>query len=289
MKSVILFAFIVLSQISYAGGPWPTGKGNGYFQPGFTTKNWSGRYEGTYANTIFRDLNRQVNETNLTFYGEYGLSNKLTLVLDAYYRFQSTGSEILSATENPFATTLPSGTLAGLGNPGAMIKYHFKLGSLAMATYGKLQFNASNSNSTIGLQTDYNATAATIGMYIGQGYEKSYWSFDVGFNARNSNYAESILGNFQYGYAIRPKTYLIFDVNYMISLENGTNEPGNFAQTATYIDNQGYVAYGAKIYSKLYENFSFNMALYSGFAVINQGNQPGGIFGGIAYELNQND
>jgi hypothetical protein len=98
-----------------------------------------------------------------------------------------------------------------------------------------------------------------------------------------------VVGNFQYGYKVRPKTYLIFDLNYMVSFENGTNDAGKYAQTATYIDNQGYVAYGAKIYSQFYKNLSFNLAFYSGFAVINQGNQPGGIFGGIAYELKKND
>ncbi|MGB0431726.1 MAG: hypothetical protein ACPGLV_14730, partial [Bacteroidia bacterium] len=286
-KALITVGLVMVSVFAFAGGPWATGKANGYFQPGFTTKNWNGRYQGTYANTIFRDLNRQVNETNITFYGEYGLSDKITIVADAYYRLQSTSGQTLNPTENPFATVLPSGQLNAFGNPGLMAKYHFSVGNLAAAAYGKISPNISRRDEVIGLQSDYNATAATFGFFIGQGFSKSYWSFDAGFCARANNYSESILGNFQYGYAIRPKTYLILDINYMVSFENGTYNAGNIEQTATYIDNQGYVAYGAKVYSQLYKNISFNLAFYSGFAVINQGNQPGGIFGGIAYELNQ--
>jgi hypothetical protein len=289
MKASFTFLLIGFSLTAFAGGPWATGKGNGYFQPGFTAKNWDGRYQGTYASTIFRDLNRRAYEYNLTFYGEYGISDKLTLVADAFYRFQGTEDEVLNAQENPFLEVLPSGTLSAPGNPGIQLKYHFKMGALASAAYVRFQPNFSSADAAIGLRTDYDANTYTTGIMLGQGFKRSYWSFDVGFAARSNNYAESVVGNFQYGYAIRPKTYLILDINYMVSLENGTNNGGNFEQTATYIDNQGFVAFGPKLFGQLYQNLSFNIAFYSGFAVINQGNQPGGIFGGIAYELNKND
>ncbi|MFY0672172.1 MAG: hypothetical protein JXQ87_02130 [Bacteroidia bacterium] len=289
MKSFFTIFCITISVALFAGGPWPAGKGNGYFQPGFTAKNWDGRYQGTYANTIFRDLNRKAYEYNITFYGEYGISDKITLIADAFYRFQGTEDEILNAQENPFSEILPSGNLSAPGNPAIQLKYHFKIGSIASAAYLRFQPNFSSADEVIGLRTDYDANAYTSGIMLGQGFEKSYWSFDAGIAVRSNNYAESVVGNFQYGYAIRPKTYLILDINYMVSLENGTNYGGSFEQTATYLDNQGFVAYGAKLYSQFHKNLSFNIAFYSGFAVINQGNQPGGIFGGIAYQLNKND
>lgn len=52
---------------------------------------------------------------------------------------------------------------------------------------------------------------------LGQGFQKSYWSYDAGLAIRSNNYADSIGGNLQYGFALRPKTYLILDINRVVS------------------------------------------------------------------------
>lgn len=282
-----LLLCIGLGSSAFAGGPWPIGKGNGFFQAGFTTKRWDGRYQGTYSNTVFRDLNRQVRESNFTFYGEYGLGEKLTLVGDITYRMQVTSDELLAASQEPFSTLLPAGSLNALSNPGLQLKYALPTQKFASALTARWQPNTSTRDAVIGLQSDYDAGTYSLGFALGNGSANTYWSMESAFMVRGNSYGEGIGGNFQWGYKVRPETYLILDVNYVVTLENGTHDDGNFAQTATFTDNQGYLAYGAKVYSKFYKNLSFNLALYSGFAVVNQGNQPSGIFGGIAYELSK--
>jgi len=284
--SAIVF-ILFSSSLSFAGGPWPIGTGNGFFQMGFSTKQWDGRYEGTYSSTILRDLNRNVRESNLIFYGEYGLSSKLTLVGDIAYRMQHTSETVLNAERAPFTEVLPAGSLNSTSNPGLQLKYALPTDKVALALMGRWQPNLSSRDASIGLQSDYDAATYSFGFALGSGSANSYWSLESAFIVRGNSYGEGIGGNFQWGYKLRSATYLILDVNYVVTLENGTYDDGNFAQTAAFTDNQGYLAYGAKVYSKFHKNFSFNLALYSGFAVVNQGNQPSGLFGGIAYELSK--
>lgn len=279
--------FLLISLQATAGGPWAIGKGNGYYQVGFTTKGWNGRYQGSYANTNLRDLHRRVTESSFGFFGEYGLGKRLTLGLDAYYRLQRTADETRDAEVNPFREVLPAGNLAGLGNPGILLKYQIPSDKWAFSVYGRWQPNVGARDAAIGLQTDVNAHTYTGGLMLGRGTKIGYWSGDIGIGVRSNDYGEQIQGNLQYGFKIKENFYAILDINYVVTMENGKHENGNFAQTATYIDNQGFVAYGPKVYAKVHKNVSFNVAAYSGFAVVNQGNQPRGIFGAIAYEINK--
>ena len=56
-----------------------------------------------------------------SFYGEYRISDKLTLFANAFCCFQGTTAEVQDAQENPFSEILPSGTLSAPGNPGAQL------------------------------------------------------------------------------------------------------------------------------------------------------------------------
>lgn len=283
----ITLGFLLITLSCFAGGPWATGKGNGYYQLGFTSKGWNGRYAGTYAATIPRDFHRRVTESSLGFFGEYGLTDQLTLGIDAYLRQQSTSEELRNPEQNPFDEVLYSGELMGLGNPGILLKYQIPKMPIALSFYGRWQPNVAARDASIGLQTDFDAHAYSAGVLFGNGYDKSYWSADIGFSARSNQYSEQIQGNIQYGFLVMKNVYAIVDVNYVVSMENGQHDDGNYAQTATFIDNQGFLAYGPKIYAKVHENFSFNVAAYSGLAVVNQGNQPRGIFAAIAYEIDK--
>ena len=286
MKYVLItVVFLSTTLASMAGGPWAVGKGNGYYQLGFTSKGWNGRYQGTYAATIPRDFHRRVTESSLSFFGEYGLTDQLTLGIDAYLRQQATSEELRMPVKNPFDGVLTAGELVGLGNPGILLKYQFPKTALAFSVYGRWQPNLASRNGQIGLQTDINANAYSAGLLLGKGYDKSYWSADLGFGVRSNGYGEQVQGNLQYGHSIFKDAYLILDINYVVSMENGMHDDGTYAQTATFVDNQGFVAYGPKFYAKFHENWSFNVAAYSGFAVVNQGNQPRGIFVAIAHEI----
>ena len=88
---------------------------------------------------------------------------------------------------------------------------------MAAAASTRFQPNFSSADAAIGLRTDYDANSYTTGIMLGQGFQKSYWSYDAGLAIRSNNYADSIGGNLQYGFALRPKTYLILDINRVVS------------------------------------------------------------------------
>jgi len=272
-----------------AGGPWTQKKGEGYFQAGFTTKRWDGSYQGTYADAQLFPVPRDVRESNWMLYGEYGITNRLSFIGDISYRNMQNADEINDVVGITFPTTLEAGSLNAFSNPTLSLKYGLNTSKMVSAVFIRFNPNISVRDAALGLQSDYDAATLGAGVAIGKGWQRSYLQTELALLARANEYGESINGNFQYGYAIRPKTYLIFDLNYQITLENGTYNDGVYALTATFIDNQGYVAYGAKVHSSLFGNFSGNIAAYSGFGIINQGNQPAGIFAGIAYELKKGE
>lgn len=286
MRRVSIMVFLTGFSISaMAGGPWLQKKGNGYFQVGGSSKSWDGRYQGGYSSTFYRDLNRDITEGYLAFYGEYGISEKLTLIADVPWRFQISSDDLNEVSDSIFSDTLSSGNLSALANPSIALKYPLKTEGLNISVQMKIWANLSSYDVLTGLRSDYDAFSYSPSIIFGKSGTKHYWSFDIGPVIRSNGYGESVTGNFQYGYSLWKKSYAILDINYLVAFENGTYNNESSAHTGTFLDNQGYVSYGLKVYQRVTKSLSFNVAAYSGFAVINQGTQPRGYFGGIAYEL----
>ncbi|MBI1185712.1 hypothetical protein GC194_15705 [bacterium] len=284
----ILLLLATVNQL-FAGGPWATGKGNAFFEAGFTTKSWTGRFAGDYQNSVTQQLNRKVSESNWLFYAEYGISQKLSAVFNGSYNLVATGVELLPDAGKDYSNLLASGRLAAPGNPALTLKYQLGNGSVAWSVYGTYQPNFSSGIIEKGLQTDFNGSAFTGGLWLGQGLEKWYWQLSSGFCARSNHYAESVVGNAQIGYQLWRNAWLIADANYVVSMQNGTHIKSCYEQTGLYLDNKGYVACGAKLFAQIKGNFYGTLACYTGFGVTNSGNQLGAGYGGIAYKISAHD
>ena len=283
LLSILLCSLFFLQ--AQAGGPWPTGAKKTYFQLGFSTKTWDGRYEGTYANTISYNLNHPVTEHNIGLYGEYGISDQLSLIAESSILHIST--DIKVNADGAFSQVLPYGEIIGLGSTRISAKYSLDGGKLNKAVLLKVRPNLTSFDEEKGLKTGYDNWSYTAAISLGQGKGKSYWQFDIGMELNTNNYADNIVGTAQYGYKISPAIHLIADVNYVISLENGTYDDGNYHHTALYLDNQGFVATGLKVYAQVAPTLFVNVGYYSGFGVINQGDQLGAIFAGIAFKAKE--
>lgn len=284
MKHLITGICLLFSIVSFAGGPWPTGKGKSFLQIAGSWKSWDARFDGTYSNTILRDFNRRTYEQSIFFYSEIGLTDRLSFISNVPFRFQRTGEEKLNPERTPFDTVLAPGNLSGFGNVQLGMNYSLGGDKITKAIQIDILTNSASENSGVGLRTGYNGWGFYPSVHIGQGFENSYYSIQAGLQIWTNQLSENISANFQYGYEIFKDAFVIADIHIQLSLGNGTQPAGNFAQTALFIDNQGYVSSGLKGYWKFADQFSLTLAGYGGFAVINQGNQPGGIFVGFAYE-----
>ena len=86
MKQIAKFLILLLSISTFSQGPWTQEKGKFYTQLSFTTiSNY---------NTLFGDseyiLQRNITDNTLQFYGEYGVSEKTTLLVNLPLKFIKT-------------------------------------------------------------------------------------------------------------------------------------------------------------------------------------------------------
>lgn len=283
---LLVLGIVLLHQPNAKAGVWPKGKGKGYIQLGGTSKSWSGRFQGDYSNTIRRELWRNVRETNISIYGEYGISDRLTLIANIPYVMlhSSEDSNILMAADNPFDTALPAGKLNGLGNVSVALQYPILQKGMVVTAQGKITTATASFDSTSGLRTGYDAWGLGLSGMAGTAFKRSYLTFELGGEVRSNKYSPNIITNFEYGFTPNNSTYIIGTLSGVYSFSSGTYNNSTSEQTATYLDNQGYLSYGIKIYQKIGNHFSVNVMAASGRAVVNQGTQPSGIYGGIAYE-----
>ncbi len=282
---ITIISLLLISSLSLLGHVWPQEKGSGYLQVSFTTKNYNGGYFGTYTDFMVRDLWRNVSESAVMLYGEYGLTDKLTLIVDMPFRWQKTSETLNTPTENPFLLPLPAGKLSGLGNVSFAAQYPILQKDFVFTVQTKLATNTSRFDETSGLRTGQDNFTFTPSLLYGKGFARSYLTFELGVSASTNNYANTLVANFEYGRSFfEAKTYLIATVNAVYSFQNGTYNDAASLQTVTYLDNQGYVSYGIKVFQKLGTHLRLTANIASGRGIVNSGNQPIGIFVGLAYE-----
>ncbi|NOZ46018.1 MAG: hypothetical protein GXO79_04465 [Chlorobi bacterium] len=281
IKLAILF-FLIISQ-SFAG-VWTRQKGSGYSQLSFTTKSYQNRYIGGYSDTEIFRMRRAVTQTGFFFYGEYGISDKLTLITNIPFYSLNTSNVINTDPANPYSDTLAAGSLTGLGNVNVSLRYPVKTDGLLISLQLSTEINSSVYDDFTGLRTGFDAWTFTPSILLGKGFSNQYFSFETGAFIRTNGYNQGIIAHAEYGWTPNNKTYLIGVTNGVFKLTNGTYNDKNSKHTATFIDNQGYIAIGAKLFQKISSHFSLNITYFTGFAVINEGDNPGGLYFGLAYE-----
>ena len=77
-KVLILILFIISTTYAHAGGGWVSGKGNGFFK----LSEWWVVADAHYTDTGEIDPNVTIGLFNTTLYGEYGLSDKVDVIVN---------------------------------------------------------------------------------------------------------------------------------------------------------------------------------------------------------------
>ena len=284
MKKLLLF-LLCLPIVVFAGGPWVKGKGKHYSQIGITSKSYSGRYIGTYVATSHIELNRRVVLNQAWLYSEIGIGGEMDVIVNLPFSYSYTSIDPSLSKDTSFSNPLPPSELTAFDNISISLKRNFIEKKWLISGQLNVLANTSSRINDSGIQTGYNAWGITPTILFGKGKEKSFISGEVGLRYLTNKYASSSVFNFSYGGKLSKTTWLIGEVSGLVSFENGTHYDGNFEQTALYVDNQGFVAYGIKIAQNITENFALNLAAYSGFAVVNQGDNAGQLFLGISYKV----
>ena len=126
MKYIFIILLSLVVNSHSIAGPWPRAKGSFYAQ--FVTYLIPPTPLVT-INGAFRYMNRPILDATFQAYGEYGITNRFTLIASLPVKWVQAGNiiekQIFEAAGDPPSTILSGGSLVGLGNAELEAKYAF--------------------------------------------------------------------------------------------------------------------------------------------------------------------
>jgi hypothetical protein len=245
MKLRILLLLISLPVLLSAQSPWVRSRGGFYAQLGFHTLP---KYDAVFnGDGKIEKLDREISESTLQFYGEFGITPRLTLVASLPYKFLESGIEVPGRANPLVLPRVGAGKLRGLGNTYfALRRKILEKGGINIAATIKAELPATKQLDSIGLRTGYKAATFTPMLSIGMGYKRAYWFAYGGYGFRTNDFQSTPNFGIEGGVKFR-KLWIIAFSEFLgtLNVKNPT-VPTTFNFTNSYIDNQQFVSVGFK-------------------------------------------
>ena len=238
----ILCIFISVSS-SLAGGPWPQKKGKGYFK----LSEWWIIFDAHFTEFGQQDPNVTTGVFNTNAYAEYGLSNRLTGLLNGTLFSRNYMNNLVSGTTGEILTEGESlnsigdidlGVKYAISKPGSKIPVSASLilglptGKTGKGTQGALQTGDGEFNQMI--QVD-----AGLGLEIVKPVS-TYISTYVGFNNRTNEFSEEFRYGGELGLGfLKDRLWVIGRLYGVKSFENGATS-ANITSTSIFANNTEY-------------------------------------------------
>lgn len=174
MRYGLLIFLLFMTTMTHAGG-WPKEKGKGYYKLGYSWINGTHFYT-SQGNKVA--LERELGFFTTSFYGEYGITDKLTAI--AYVPFATTAK--LEETGS-----MPGGTLTTIGDANLGFRYGLITGKP----------NVLSTSVTLGLpfgQTSTDTSGGTESLQTGDGEFNQLIKLETGHSLGSGFYASSFIG-----------------------------------------------------------------------------------------------
>lgn len=261
-KKYAMFAlfFLIFSVVS--AGIYPRGKRKYYFQTSFSYMR---------ANLLFLksspekhvQLPRYVQDNTLQLYGEYGVSDKLTVSASLPIKLIKTESDYTQV--EGFPRMLPSGQMTALSNASLSMDYLlWKKGKFMLSPKFQLNMPFSTIDSTTGLKSGYEAWG--FQPQIGFGYYGGIFvELSAAMNFRTNDYSSQFISYFQIGGEVTKRFMTIAVLDVLLSSYNGNFQDGTNAYTGFYMNNTEFVGFGLKLGYKLNDRFEIWTSALGGF------------------------
>lgn len=257
MKTITNFLFLFICISAWSQGPWTQKKGEFYTQVSYSTiYNY---------NTLFGDpeytINGNITDNTIQFYGEYGLSNTTTLIVNIPYKIIA-----LNNYNNPAINCVGDCSedfdVNALGNTEIGIKHNFYRKEWLFSGQFSVEANTSSYDSNSGIRTGYDAyTFAPMAM-AGKSLGKTYFQTYMGVKIRTNKYSSNLKVGGEYGYKVLKNIWLIGFLDIEKSFENGDVQlPSSQVSTGLYVNNQEYGVFGVKAIGKITNSFGVTAGL----------------------------
>ena len=174
MRHLTKLLFLLISISAFSQSPWTQKEGKFYTQLSFTSiSNYNSLFGDPDSTT-----ERQITDNTLQFYGEYGLSDKTTLIVNLPLKLIETGD-----LSNPNSSILPAtsnGSNTSLGNIEIGVKRNFSDKNWLLSGQVSLEANTGSYEATSGIRTGYDAWTLTPLFLAGKSFGKTYLQTFIG-------------------------------------------------------------------------------------------------------------
>lgn len=252
---LLLFSFNLLAQ-----SPWTKTKDEGYLQLSYTTIS---NYDKLFGNPEI-NLDEKISDNTLQLYGEYGMSDKITLFVNLPYKLISYDEELICTT-----SPCPQRTRSenSLGNIQIGIKHNFYNKKWLLTGQLNIEVNNGSYNADSGLRTSYDAWSFTPLFIIGRGFDKWHIQAFTGFDIRTNNYSNNYKLGGEIGYKTLDWLWITGFLDGVASLNNGhISQPFEDFNTGLYVNNQSYAGFGLKLIGEINNSFGVNIAFGGAFS-----------------------
>lgn len=269
MKSLFTLFFSTACLVtSLAQSAWTKEKDKGYFQLQYNTiPTYDEVFQESGDESLFPW--REQTQMSFNFYGEYGITDKTTLIGHIPFKIMQSGDE----NENipwevlDIAYLPKSETLTALGNIELGVRQQLYNKSFVVAAQLNVELNTSSFSEDSWLRTGYDAYSFIPTINIGKGWNKSYIQGFTGAALRTNDYFQSFKIGVEYGYKVHKNLWAIGFIDGLITIDEGERislltDP----YTYIYVNDQEYMAYGLKLNYSKNDQFGFNFGFGGAFS-----------------------
>jgi hypothetical protein len=242
----LLLVLIIASSTLLSASPWPQAKGDGYFK---LYEFWL-RFDEHYTSTGQLDPNATLGLYNTALYAEYGLTDRLTGIINLPFYSRNVVNDQVSGTRGNIL--IPGEAIGGLGDTDIALRYAITKPGAAFPVAATL---------TLGLPLGEDAGGALNNLQTGDGEFNQMLAFSAGKSIGNNAYATASFGinnrtngfsdEFRFGIeagvsVANKRLWFIGRLTGSESFQNGETA-ASFSSTSVFSNNAEYLSLGGEI------------------------------------------
>ncbi|KAB8152107.1 hypothetical protein EZY14_015355 [Kordia sp. TARA_039_SRF] len=264
-----IIALFCLGIVS-AQSPWTQEKGKFYTQLSFTSIS---NYDEIFGDPDYQ-TDREITDNTLQLYGEYGISNNTTLIVNVPVKLIST-NDIVGGS-----AFITEDSETAFGNISVGIRHQFYKEKWIISGQLDIKANTSTFDIASGIRTGEDAWSFTPTLNLGRSFDKFYIQAFTGIDLRTDNYSNNFKVGGEIGTKIHSKIWLIGFVDIVKSFNDGdVTLPLSNLVTALYVNNQEYGAFGLKAIGEINDSFGGIVTFGGAFSGNNVAKQAALTFG----------
>ncbi len=222
IKIFTFATLLCIGQMAFAGGGWPQLKNRGFFKLSQFVLS-SNKYYAPSGDIL--DI-ATAGVFITSFYGEYGLTDRLTAIAYVPFFARTTLNEQVSGLTG---SLIAAGDASNsFGDTDLTLKYGLITNKpiviSASLTFGIPLGNASGGDTGV-LQTGDGEFNQMVTLEASRSFAKgkTYVSTLLGFNNRSKNFSDELRYGLEVGYTVSPKVFVALKLNGVKSLRNGSD------------------------------------------------------------------